>query len=161
MREAFPTKCMQSKIQGCLYIMLHIPCQMQEMHKGKTIHMLQRSSHTQSSQTTGSSRGGKKGSTPLAKEQRSTKLTSSPLDFVVATSHLVGFISSGLPFYYLKSKHPFSKRWYLNHAFHQMLIPKICITFNMLVCCYTIYICVHFNVWAPYEIHKLLKASCS
>jgi hypothetical protein len=28
--------------------------------------------------TTGSSRGGKKGSTPPAKEQRSTKLTSSP-----------------------------------------------------------------------------------
>jgi hypothetical protein len=26
---------MQSKIQGCLYIMLHMPCQMQEMHKGK------------------------------------------------------------------------------------------------------------------------------
>jgi hypothetical protein len=38
--EAFPiqcicTKCMQSKIQGCVYIMLHMPCQMQEMHKGK------------------------------------------------------------------------------------------------------------------------------
>jgi hypothetical protein len=38
--EAFPnnaydTKCMQSKIQGSLYIMLHMPCQMQEMHKGK------------------------------------------------------------------------------------------------------------------------------
>jgi hypothetical protein len=40
--------------------------------------MLQRSSHTQSSQTTGSSRGDKKGSTPPAKEQRSAKLTSSP-----------------------------------------------------------------------------------
>jgi hypothetical protein len=26
---------MQSKIQGCLSIMLHMPCQMQEMHKGK------------------------------------------------------------------------------------------------------------------------------
>jgi hypothetical protein len=40
MREAFPTKWiwykrMQSKIQGCLYIMLHMSCQMQEMHKGK------------------------------------------------------------------------------------------------------------------------------
>jgi hypothetical protein len=44
----------------------------------KAIHMLQRSSHTQSSQTTGSSREGKKGSTTPAKEQRSTKLTSSP-----------------------------------------------------------------------------------
>jgi hypothetical protein len=37
---------MQSKIQGCLYIMLHMTCQMQEMHKRKAIHMLQRSSHT-------------------------------------------------------------------------------------------------------------------
>jgi hypothetical protein len=41
MREAFPTrnaydtKCMQSKIQGYLYIMLNMTCQMQEMHKGK------------------------------------------------------------------------------------------------------------------------------
>jgi hypothetical protein len=26
---------MQSKIQGCLYIMLHMPCLMQEMHKRK------------------------------------------------------------------------------------------------------------------------------
>jgi hypothetical protein len=25
---------MQSKIQECLYIMLHMPCQMQEMHEG-------------------------------------------------------------------------------------------------------------------------------
>jgi hypothetical protein len=25
----------EPKIQGCLYIMLHVPCQMQEMHKGK------------------------------------------------------------------------------------------------------------------------------
>jgi hypothetical protein len=33
--NAYDTKCMQSKIQGCLYTMLHIPCQMQEMHKGK------------------------------------------------------------------------------------------------------------------------------
>jgi hypothetical protein len=33
--NAYDTKCMQSKIQGCLYIMLHMPCQMQEMHKGK------------------------------------------------------------------------------------------------------------------------------
>jgi hypothetical protein len=38
--EAFPNqciwyKCMQSKIQGCLYIMLHMPCQVQEMHKRK------------------------------------------------------------------------------------------------------------------------------
>jgi hypothetical protein len=35
MRETFPTKCMQSKIQGCLYTMLPMPSQMQEMHKGK------------------------------------------------------------------------------------------------------------------------------
>jgi hypothetical protein len=34
--NAYDTKCMQSKIQGCLYITLHMPCQMQEMHKGKT-----------------------------------------------------------------------------------------------------------------------------
>jgi hypothetical protein len=33
--NAYDTKCMQSKIQGCLYIMLRMPCQMQEMHKGK------------------------------------------------------------------------------------------------------------------------------
>jgi hypothetical protein len=33
--NAYDTKCMQSKIKGCLYIMLHMPCQMQEMHKGK------------------------------------------------------------------------------------------------------------------------------
>jgi hypothetical protein len=33
--NAYDTKCMQSKIQGCLYIMLHMPCQMQEMHEGK------------------------------------------------------------------------------------------------------------------------------
>ena len=38
--EAFPKQCiwyksMQPKIQRCLYIMLHMPCQMQEMHKGK------------------------------------------------------------------------------------------------------------------------------
>jgi hypothetical protein len=26
---------MQSKIQGCLYTMLHMSCQMQEMHKEK------------------------------------------------------------------------------------------------------------------------------
>jgi hypothetical protein len=26
---------MQSKIQGCLYIMLHMPCQIRGMHKGK------------------------------------------------------------------------------------------------------------------------------
>jgi hypothetical protein len=26
---------MQPKIQKCLYIMLHMPCEMQEMHKGK------------------------------------------------------------------------------------------------------------------------------
>ena len=31
--EAFPTKCMQPKIQRCLYIMLHMQCKMQEMHK--------------------------------------------------------------------------------------------------------------------------------
>jgi hypothetical protein len=33
--NAYDTKCMQSKIQGCLYITLHMPCKMQEMHKGK------------------------------------------------------------------------------------------------------------------------------
>jgi hypothetical protein len=33
--NAYDTKCMQSKIQGCLYIKLHMPCKMQEMHKGK------------------------------------------------------------------------------------------------------------------------------
>jgi hypothetical protein len=27
--------CMHFKKQGCLYIMLHMPCQMQEKHKGK------------------------------------------------------------------------------------------------------------------------------
>jgi hypothetical protein len=33
--NAYDTKSMQSKIQVCLYIMLHMPCQMQEVHKGK------------------------------------------------------------------------------------------------------------------------------
>jgi hypothetical protein len=33
---------MQSKIQGCLYIMLHMPCQMQQNAQKKAIHMLQR-----------------------------------------------------------------------------------------------------------------------
>jgi hypothetical protein len=33
--NAYDTKCMQSKIQGCLYIMIHMPFKMQEMHKGK------------------------------------------------------------------------------------------------------------------------------
>jgi hypothetical protein len=33
--NAYDTKCMKSKIQGCLYIMLYMPCQMQEMHKEK------------------------------------------------------------------------------------------------------------------------------
>jgi hypothetical protein len=33
--NAYDTKCMQSRIQGSLYIMLHMPCQMQEMHKRK------------------------------------------------------------------------------------------------------------------------------
>jgi hypothetical protein len=47
MREAFPTKCMQSKIQGCLYIMLHMPCQMQEMHKGNYTYATKELSHTQ------------------------------------------------------------------------------------------------------------------
>jgi hypothetical protein len=33
--NAYDAKCMQSKIQGCIYIMLHMSCQIQEMHKGK------------------------------------------------------------------------------------------------------------------------------
>jgi hypothetical protein len=33
--NAYDTKCMQPKIQGCLYNMLLMPCQMHEMHKGK------------------------------------------------------------------------------------------------------------------------------
>jgi hypothetical protein len=37
---------MQPKIQRCLYILLHMPCQVQEMQKKKAKHMLQRSSHT-------------------------------------------------------------------------------------------------------------------
>jgi hypothetical protein len=37
---------MQSKIQRWLYIMLHMPCQMQEMHKGKLYICYKRSSHT-------------------------------------------------------------------------------------------------------------------
>jgi hypothetical protein len=51
------TKCMQSKIQGCLYIVLHMPCQIQEMHKGKLYiyykgaptHPTQENKHTPSS----------------------------------------------------------------------------------------------------------------
>jgi hypothetical protein len=35
LQNAYDTKCIQSKIQGCLYIMLHMSCQMYEMHKGK------------------------------------------------------------------------------------------------------------------------------
>jgi hypothetical protein len=34
-KNAYDTKCMQAKIQRCLYIMLHMLCQMQEMHKRK------------------------------------------------------------------------------------------------------------------------------
>jgi hypothetical protein len=48
--NAYDTKCMQSKRQGCLYIMLHMPCQMQEMHKGNyTYATKELSSHTPNS----------------------------------------------------------------------------------------------------------------
>jgi hypothetical protein len=33
--NVYDTKCMQSKMQRCLYIMLHMTRKMQEMHKGK------------------------------------------------------------------------------------------------------------------------------
>jgi hypothetical protein len=46
LQNAYDTKCMQSKIQGCLYIILHMPCQMQEMHKEKLYICYKRSSHT-------------------------------------------------------------------------------------------------------------------
>jgi hypothetical protein len=42
--------------------------------------MLQRGSDKQNSQTIGSSRGGKKGSTPLAKEQKERKTHKLPLN---------------------------------------------------------------------------------
>jgi hypothetical protein len=38
---------MQSKIQGCLYIMLHMPCQMQETHKGNYTYATNELPHTQ------------------------------------------------------------------------------------------------------------------
>jgi hypothetical protein len=50
--EAFPTtmhmiqKCMQPKIQRCLYIMLHMPCKMQEMNKGKLSYVTKELPHT-------------------------------------------------------------------------------------------------------------------
>jgi hypothetical protein len=57
LNDAYDTKCMQSKIQECLYIMLHMPCEMQEMHKGKLYmcykgaptHPTQENKHTPSS----------------------------------------------------------------------------------------------------------------
>jgi hypothetical protein len=57
--NAYDTKSMQSRIQGCLYIMLHMPCQMQEMHKGNytyatkraPTHPTQEIKHTPSSPT--------------------------------------------------------------------------------------------------------------
>jgi hypothetical protein len=48
--NAYDTKCMQSKIQECLYIMLHMPCQMQEMNKGK-LYICYKGAPTQNSQT--------------------------------------------------------------------------------------------------------------
>jgi hypothetical protein len=45
--NAYDTKCMQSKIQGCLYIMLHMPCQMQQMHKGNYTYATKGLPHTQ------------------------------------------------------------------------------------------------------------------
>jgi hypothetical protein len=45
--NAYDTKCTQSKIQGCLYIMLHMPCQMQEMHKGNYTYITKELPHTQ------------------------------------------------------------------------------------------------------------------
>jgi hypothetical protein len=76
--NAYDTKCMQYKIQGCLYIMLHMPCQMQEMHKGKLHICYKESSHTQSSQTTGSSRGGKKGLDTTGKRAKEHKNSQAP-----------------------------------------------------------------------------------
>jgi hypothetical protein len=46
----------------------------------KAIHMLQRSSHTQSSQTTGSSRGGKKGLDTTGKRAKKHKNHKLPLN---------------------------------------------------------------------------------
>jgi hypothetical protein len=45
--NAYDTKCMQFKIQGCLYIILHMPCQMQEIHKGNYTHATKGLPHTQ------------------------------------------------------------------------------------------------------------------
>jgi hypothetical protein len=47
LQNAYDTKCMRSKIQGCLYIMLHMPCQMQEMHKGNYTYATKELPHTQ------------------------------------------------------------------------------------------------------------------
>jgi hypothetical protein len=44
--NAYDTKCMQSKIQGCLYMMLHMPCQIQDMHKGNYTYATKELPHT-------------------------------------------------------------------------------------------------------------------
>jgi hypothetical protein len=51
--EAFPnnaydTECMQLEIQRCLYIMLYMPCKMQEMHKGNYTYATKKLPHTNS-----------------------------------------------------------------------------------------------------------------
>jgi hypothetical protein len=49
-KNAYDTKCMQSKIQGCLYIMLHMPCQNARNAKMKAIYICYKGAPTNPTQ---------------------------------------------------------------------------------------------------------------
>jgi hypothetical protein len=97
--NAYDTKCMQSKIQGCLCIMLHMPCQMQEMHKGNYTYATKELPHTQL----------KKSNTPSSPRKRVKVAWSRGLVKISASWSCVGTS--------IKAIFPFStlslRKWYL------------------------------------------------